>query len=140
MSIQYFNADHAVRIVATAIGIDAERDHPYSLQTADGIKIDLSATGYIQSDEPEAPDHVSFKLDFSSSQSDLFVLCLYTGLDADCDQSDPGLWRFYILRADDVTDQMRRLGLVTLPVLDGMNFVPCGHDELSAAFRTAVAQ
>lgn len=138
-------------IVATALGLDVSKPRnewgAYDLETEDGLKIEIKASGYVQSWHQKWPSKISFSIRPSRGwnpetgeygaetkrQWDVYVFCLLKHLEFDAsgkpdilkmketvNPMDLSQWEFYVVPTRILDEKMGNQAMISLNALRGL--------------------
>lgn len=100
-------------------------------------RIIFKAAAYTQSEDGEHPEHIAFKLDFSSSDS-VAVFGVWRGMSPGDSIENMLLWDFYVAAAKSV-EPFAHDGILTLPMLKESPAQKCSYAELGKVLYTKMA-
>lgn len=139
-------------IVASALdadGIESSRSDfsgkPYDLLTANGLRITVKSAAYIQSQDAEHPDCVSFSISASMTGepdrhgSDIYIFCLYKGMKETESPLSLDLWEFYVLRSSVLDKKKPTQKTITLPSLMRLEPLWCDYHGIGEAIQTVMS-
>lgn len=97
-----------------------------------GYRIAVESAAYIQSEDPDHPDHISFRI--PNTPCDIAVFCVYEGLSPESSPMNLDLWKFYVLswKSLSVFGERRTL---TFQSLISLSSTPCNYTELPNAIQ-----
>lgn len=138
-------------IVATALGLDVRKPRnewgAYDLETENGLKIEVKASGYVQSWHQKWPSKISFSIKPSRAwnaktgqyeketkrQWDAYVFCLLKHLEFDdagkpdirktketINPMDMSQWEFYVVPTKVLDEKMGNQAMISLSALRGI--------------------
>lgn len=138
-------------IVASALdtdGIKSSRSafpgKPYDLLIENGSRITVKSAAYIQSQEAEHPDYVSFSISSSMTGepdrrgSDIYIFCLYKGMKEVESPLNLDLWEFYVLRSSVLDEKKPNQKTITLPSLIRLEPLWCDYHGIGEAIQTVM--
>lgn len=100
-------------------------------------RIVFKAAAYTQSEDGEHPEHITFKLDFSSSDS-VAVFGVWRGMSPGDSIENMLLWDFYVADMKAV-EPFAHDDLLTLPMLKESPAQKCSYTELGKVLYTKMA-
>lgn len=147
-------------IVASSIGAAHIDDNAsrsalklYDLLSPGGYKLSVKSAAYVQSDDTEHPDHISFQIAPSrilnsagqprldtpfKRNSDAYVFCIYKAMEKDEYPLDLDLWEFYVLSTSALDKEKPIQKTITLPSLLKLEPVWCDYYGIGDALQKAM--
>lgn len=118
--------------------------NPYDLLTKDGFRIAVKSAAYMQSQEPEHPDCISFSISSMNDVqgkrgSDIYIFCLYKGMKETDSPLNLDLWEFYILLSSVLDKKKPTQKTITLPSLMRLEPLWCDYHGIGEAIQTAMS-
>ncbi len=142
-------------LVASALGLaDGVRNtwDPFDIQTADGIKVEVKSSAYIQSWGQKTHSKISFTVRQTrnwnetentyakdpSRQADVYVFCLLAHKDkATIDPMNLDQWCFYVVSSKTLDEKLGTQKSVVLSRLVEIGALPVGYADLKASITDA---
>jgi len=140
--------DFAEFLVASSLDIVADGHRHsfsgrYDFISPFGFRIDVRSAAYIQSEDGEHQDHISFAitapLDAKERHSDVCVFCVYKGMVTVDSPLNTDMWDFYILPTDVLNKKVPSLKTITLPSLMKLDPVWCDYYGIGDAIQKAMS-
>ena len=142
-------------IVGTALNAltDTRREwDAWDLTTAEGIKIEVKSSGYVQSWNQTEPSKIRFDIkeslswyadtnsfDVEASRSaDIYVFCVHAEKDkSKADPLETDQWEFYVLSSERIYEQLGKQKTVGLAKLIQIGCISAKFDELAETIKRA---
>ncbi len=142
-------------IVALALGVTSGVRAgwlPYDLDTADGLKVEVKSSAYVQTWLQQRPSRISFGIrptyawdpvtdtfeEERRRQADVYVFCVLTTKDqTTIDPLDLDQWEFHVVPTSELDERVGSQKTISLPSLENMGFQPVGFAGLADAVAVA---
>jgi hypothetical protein len=140
-------------LVAKALGLAREPRAdwlPYDLTTADGVKVEVKSSGYLQSWFHHKLSRISFGIRATQAwdgntgewvsepriHADVYVFCLLGHTEkASVDPLRLEQWQFYVLHADVIRERMAGRKSISLAEIHGFGLQPVPFHDIAAEIR-----
>lgn len=121
-------------IVASSIGISS--DCPQDILTRDGLRIRVASASYLQSEDGDHPDQVSYSV--VTEGVDAFVICLYKATSYSQNLLNLDLWDFFTISSKTLRQKIPGAKSVTLPRLVDLGVWLCDYHGIAAGIQKAM--
>lgn len=145
-------AEYIVGRATKSLGLNRVEWDAWDLTTPDGVKIEVKASGYVQSWEQEKPSTIRFTIgeangwsattntcdDVPQRSADVYVFCIHTEFDKEtADPLDTTRWEFVVLPTSVLNQRLgcqKTVGVSTLIKLGGKKYK---YESLQEAISVA---
>ena len=139
-------AEYIIASSLDAAGMKAARlggsHNAYLLLTTSGYRVSVKCAAYVQSLDPNHPDHVSFSIappvPAGLQNPDVYAFCVYKGMSENDSPLNMDLWDFYILKSSVLNEKKPNQKTITLPSLMQLEPLWCDYYGIGDAIRTTI--
>lgn len=140
-------AEYIVHSAIASVDCYRQNFRPFDLLTDNGWRIEVKSAAYVNSQNPNHPDRISFRIaparmpdasgDYKDDaprqrNCDAYVFCVFKGMSANDSPLNLNLWEFYVLATSVINHARPTQKNITLPSLKSIGAKPCGYCELKA--------
>lgn len=106
-------------------------------RTPIGTCIHVSSAAYVQADDAEHPDHISFSI-APWQDAEVYVFCLFKAMSTEQSPLNTDLWDFYAIRTKAWESIWHGAGTATLPAIISLGPVWCDYYGIGSAIDSAL--
>ncbi len=143
-------AEYIVSIATNSPSTSRREWDAYDVVTGDGIKVEVKASGYVQTWNQSKPSIIRFNIseriawhaetntydDAPSRSADLYVFCVHHEEDRHCaDPLNTAQWTFYVIATKALTAALGKQKTVGLAKLRNIGATKASYGELAGAIR-----
>lgn len=143
-------AEYLIHRAVGGIGTCRQNWDGFDVETESGIKIEVKASGYVQSWQQQKPSEIEFKiakrdawiasenryLGRQCRYADVWIFCVHAERDRGrADPFDTDQWEFYIATSQWLDEVFGNQQRVRLSVLRGKGLTPLHYSQIAAAVQ-----